>query len=113
MIDYILVIFILFLLSLFISGIIIYVAAKIIGEKEGFGTALLAAFIGSIIYAVLYYLFTPNLGWLASIIGGMAWLISLRGLYDIGWLKAFGIAIIVWFISAIVSFILPTVVGPL
>jgi len=113
MIDYFLVIFILFLLSLFISGIIIYVAAKMVGEEEGFRTALLAAFIGSIIYALVYYLLTPNLGWLASIIGGIAWLISLRGLYDIGWMKALGIAIIVWFISAIVSFILPTVVGPL
>ena len=113
MIDYILVIVILFLLSLLISGIIIYLAAKMVGEEEGFSTALLAAFIGSIIYALVYYLLTPNLGWLASIIGGIAWLISLRGLYDIGWLKALGIAIIVWFISTIVSFILPTVVGPL
>jgi hypothetical protein len=113
MIDYILVIFILFILSLFISGIIIYVAAKMVGEKEGFSTALLAAFIGSIIYALIYYLLTPNLGWLASIVGGIAWLISLRVLYDIGWMKALGIAIIVWFISAIVSFILPTVFGPL
>jgi len=113
MIDYILVIFILFLFSLIISGIIIYVAAKMVGEEEGFSTALLAAFIGSIIYTLVYYLLTPNLGWLASIIGGIAWLLSLRGLYDIGWLKVLGIAIIVWFISAIISFILPTVVGPL
>jgi hypothetical protein len=113
MIDYIFVIFILFLLSLFFSGIVIYVAAKMVGEKEGFGTALLAAFIGSIIYAIVFFLLTPNLGWLASIIGGIAWLISLRGLYDIGWMKAIGIAIIVWFLSTIISFILPTVIGPL
>ena len=104
---------ILFLISLFVSAIIIYVVTKIFGEKEGFGTALLAAFIGAIIYAVTYYFLRPELGWLASLIGGIAWLIALRGLYSIGWLKALGIAIIVWISAAIVSFILPTVTGPL
>ena len=104
---------ILFLISLFVSAIIIYIVTKIFGEKEGFGTALLAAFIGAIIYAATYYFLRPELGWLASLIGGIAWLIALRGLYSIGWLKAFGIAIIVWIIAAIVNFILPTVTGPL
>ena len=104
---------ILFLISLFVSAIIIYIVTKIFGEKEGFGTALLAAFIGAIIYAVTYYFLRPELGWLASLIGGLAWLIALRGLYSIGWLKALGIAIIVWIIAAFVSFILPTVTGPL
>ena len=104
---------ILFLISLFVSAIIIYIVTKIFGEKEGFGTALLAAFIGAIIYAVTYYFLRPELGWLESLIGGLAWLIALRGLYSIGWLKALGIAIIVWIIAAFVSFILPTVTGPL
>jgi hypothetical protein len=104
---------ILFLISLFVSAIIIYVVTKIFGEKEGFGTALLAAFIGAIIYALTYYFLRPELGWLASLIGGIAWLIALRGLYNIGWLKALGIAIIVWIIAAIVGFVLPTVTGPL
>lgn len=104
---------ILFLISLFVSAIIIYVVTKIFGEKEGFGTAFLASFIGAIIYAVTYYFLRPELGWLASLIGGVAWLIALRGLYSIGWLKALGTAIIVWIIAAIVSFVLPTVTGPL
>ena len=104
---------ILFLISLFVSAIIIYVVTKIFGEKEGFGTALLAAFIGAIIYAAIYYFLRPELGWLASLIGGIAWLIALKGLYSIGWLKALGIAIIVWIIAAIVGFVLPTVTGPL
>ncbi len=104
---------ILFLISLFVSAIIIYIITKIFGEKEGFGTALLAAFIGAIIYAATYYFLHPELGLLASLIGGIAWLIALRGLYSIGWLKALGIAIFVWITAAVVSFILPSVIGPL
>ena len=104
---------IVFLVSLVISAIIIYVVTKIFGEEEGFGTALLAAFIGAIVYAAAYYFLRPDYGWLASIIGGIAWLIALGVLYSIGWLKALCIAIIVWIIAAIVSFVLPTVIGPL
>jgi len=109
---------IVFLISLVISALIIYIVTKLFGEKEGFGTALLAAFIGAIIYTVVYYVFgiTPELAglrWAASIVGGIGWLIALRFLYSIGWLKALGIAIIVWIVAAVVGFFLPTMVGPL
>ena len=114
MIDVNLATLIVFLISLIISAIIIYFVTKIFGEeKEGFGTALLTAFIGAIIYAAAYYFLRPELGWLASLIGGIAWLIALGFLYGIGWMKALGIAVIVWIIAAIVSFVLPTVMGPL
>jgi hypothetical protein len=113
MIDVTLATVIVFFISLVISAIIIYAVTKIFGEKEGFGTALMTAFIGAIIYAATYYFLRPELGWLASLIGGIAWLIALGALYGIGWLKALVIAIIVWIIAAIVSFFLPTVIGPL
>jgi len=114
MIDVNLATLIVFLISLVISAIIIYFVTKIFGEKEeGFGTALLAAFIGAIIYAAAYYFLKPELGWLASLIGGMAWLIALGFLYSVGWLKALGIALIVWIIAAIVGIFLPTMIGPL
>jgi hypothetical protein len=113
MIDINLATVIVFVISLIISAIIIYVVTKMFGEKEGFGTALLAAFIGAIIYAAAYYFLKPELGWLASLIGGIAWLIALGFLYGIGWLKALVIAIIVWIIAAIVGIFLPTMIGPL
>src|SRR4030043_172061 len=113
MIDITLAAIIVFFISLVISAVIIYVVTKLFGEKEGFGTALLTAFIGAIIYAVTYYFLSPELGWLASLIGGIAWLIALGFLYSIGWLKALAIAIIVWIIAAIVSIFLPKIVGPL
>ncbi|MDO9097405.1 MAG: hypothetical protein Q7U60_04720 [Candidatus Methanoperedens sp.] len=100
-----------FLLSLVISTIIIYVVTKMFGEKEGVGTAILAALIGAIIYAVAYYFL--GAGFLASAIGGIAWLVALGSLYDIGWLKSLAIAVVIWIIANLVSFFLPTVIGPI
>jgi len=111
---------ILFVINLLISAIIIFIVTKIFGETEGFGTAILAAFVGAIIYTALYYIFgnisdLTGLKWVASLIGGIGWLIALRFLYSIGWLKALGLAIIIWIISAVVGYFLPILAttGPL
>lgn len=111
---------ILFIISLIISAIIIYIVAKIFGEKEGFITALIAAFVGSVLYTALYYVFgliaeLADYKLVASIIGGLGWLLALRFLYTIGWLKALGLAILIWIISAIVGYFLPNLgsTGPL
>jgi len=111
---------ILFFISLFISAIIIYFVTKLFRETEGFGTALLASFIGTIIYISLYYVFgniseLAGLKWFASILGGIGWLLALRFLYSIGWLKALVLAIVIWVISAIVGYFLPILAttGPL
>ncbi|MFO8015608.1 MAG: hypothetical protein R6U32_00740, partial [Candidatus Woesearchaeota archaeon] len=68
-----------FLISLVISAIIIYLAAKLLGEKEGFGTAVMAALIGAVIFGLASYLL--GIGWIASLVGGIAWLIALGSLY--------------------------------
>jgi uncharacterized membrane protein (GlpM family) len=52
-------------------------------------------------------------GLLAGLIGGFVWLLALGSLYNMGWLKALVVAVVVWIIAAIVGFILPTVIGPL
>src|SRR3989304_3280247 len=48
-----------FIVSLIISAIIIYVVTKLLGEKEGIGTALLAALAGAIIYALAHFFGGP------------------------------------------------------
>jgi carbon starvation protein CstA len=94
-----------FLISLIISAIIIYLITALFGEDEGGGTAILAALVGAIIYGLAYY-FLGN-GLLAAVLGGIGWVIALASLYDIGWLKAAVIAVIVWLVATVVSWILP------
>ena len=98
-----------FLISLLVSTVVIYFTTKFFGEKEGFGTAVLAAIIGTAIYSVAYA-FT---GIFASIIGGIVWLLALQRLYDISWMRSLLIAVVIWIFAAIVSWFLPTLRGPL
>jgi len=100
-----------FLVGLIVSTIIIYVITKLFEEKEGVGTAILAALVGAVIYALAYYFLGQGL--LAALIAGFVWLLALGSLYSMGWWKALGVAIIVWIVAFFVGFILPTVVGPL
>ena len=100
-----------FLFGLIVSTIIIYVVTKLLGEKEGVGTAILTALVGAVIYALVYYLLGEGL--LAALIAGFVWLLALGGLYSMGWWRSLGVAIIVWIVAFLVGFILPTVVGPL
>ncbi len=102
---------ILFVVGLIVSTVIIYIVTKLFKQKEGIGRAFLTALIGTIVYSVMYFIFGQ--GWIAAIVGGLVWLIALRGLYDIGWLKALGIAVIVWIAAVIVGLLVPTVPGPL
>jgi hypothetical protein len=100
-----------FIVGLIISTIIIFIVTKVFGEKEGIKIALATAIIGSIVYGVTYFLFGNGL--LAAIIGGIGWLLSLKWLYGMGWLKSIVIAVIIWVITSIVGILLPTAPGPL
>jgi hypothetical protein len=102
---------ILFVIALIISTVIIYLVTKLFGETEKIETALIAAVIGTVIYAIVYFLVGHGL--IAAIVGGIAWLIALRTLYKIGWLKSLAIAVIIWIATAIVGWFLPTLTGPL
>jgi len=99
-----------FVISMVVSTIIIYIVTKLLGEEEGFGSAVLAALVGAIIYTGAYFFLGTGL--LAAVIGGIAWLIALGSIYEIGWLKAMLIAVVMWIVVSILSF-LPTVIGPL
>ena len=99
-----------FIFSLLISTIVIYFVTKLMGEEEGFVTALLAALAGSFIYGVAAYFL--GVGFLATTIAGIAWLIALSSLYGIGWLKSFAVAVLIWILSGLVSILLPTLAGP-
>lgn len=100
-----------FLIALIVSGIIIWVITKLFGEEEGFGTALMAALTGAIIYTLAYF-FLGN-GLISIILAGIVWTLALGSMYNMGWLKAIVTAVIVWIVAFVVGLFLPTVVGPL
>jgi hypothetical protein len=102
---------VLFLIGLLVSSVIIFAVTSIFGEREGFSTAVGAALVGTIIYVIAYYFLGQGL--YASVIGGFVWLAALGGLYNMGWLKSAGVAILVWVAAAFVSVVVPTVIGPL
>jgi len=100
-----------FVLSWIVSSIVIYIVTKFFGEKKGIGTAFLAALVGTIVYIVAYMILGNGL--LAGLVGGIVWLIALGSLYNIGWARAFVIAIVIWFCAYVIGFVLPTLIGPL
>ena len=99
-----------FIVALIISTVIIYLITKLFGEREGIVTAFLAALIGTVIYVIAYYLLGQ--GWIAAIIAGIVWLLALQFLYKIGWLKSLVIAVVIWIVTTIVGWFLPTLTGP-
>jgi hypothetical protein len=99
------------LIALLVSTLIIYVVTKLMGETEGIGRALLAAIIGTVVYALAYWLLGNGL--LAAVVGGIFWLLALRGLYKIGWVKALVIAVLIWILATIIGYFLPSLAGPL
>ncbi len=98
-----------FVISLIVSTIVIYFTTKFFGEHEGIGTAILAAVVGTLIYSAAY----AYTGALASLVGGIAWLLALQWLYKIGWIRSLLIAVVIWVFAAIISLALPTLTGPL
>jgi hypothetical protein len=101
-----------FIVALIISTVIIYVIAKLLGETEGITTAFLAALIGTVVYTIIYYVLPNNL-FIAAIIAGIVWLLALQKLYTVGWLKSLLIAFVVWIVTTIVGWFLPTLTIPM
>jgi len=71
---------------------------------------LLAALVGTVVYALVFYFLGQGL--LAGLVAGIVWLMALMGLYNMGFPKALGTAIVVWVVAIIVGWFLPTLGGP-
>ena len=101
---------IVFILGIIVSTIIIYLVTKLFGEREGIKTAFFAAIIGTIVFTIVYAILGRSP--VAGIIGGIAWLIALRWLYHMSWLRSIAVAIIVWIAGIIIGSVIPTGIGP-
>ena len=67
-----------FVIGLVVSTIVIYFVSRFVGTKRGLKVAFFTAIIGSLIYATVYFLVGNGL--LAAVLGGIAWLLALKGL---------------------------------
>jgi hypothetical protein len=102
---------IIFLVGLLISTVVIYLVTSITRQRRSLKLALFTAIIGSIVYGIAYVLLGN--GFLSSVLGGIAWLLALKAIYRMGWLKALIVAIGIWIITTIIGVMLPTAIGPL
>lgn len=100
-----------FLAGLLISTVVIYLVTFILGQRRGIKLAIFAAIIGTIVYEIAYYFLGH--GFLATVLGGIAWLLALKTIYRMSWLKALIVAVIIWIIAYVIGSILPTATGPL
>lgn len=104
---------VIFVIGLVISTIIIFIVTKLFRERTNIGKAFITALIGALVWVVTYYLFGHGL--LAIVVGGIAWLFALRGIYGLSWTRSAIIAVIIWIISYFITVALglPTATGPL
>jgi hypothetical protein len=102
---------IIFLVGLLISTVVIYLITLILGQRRGIKLALFAAIVGSIVYGITYAIFGN--GFLSAVLGGIAWLLALKTIYRMSWLKSIIVAVIVWIITTAIGSLLPTAIGPL
>jgi hypothetical protein len=102
---------IIFLVGLLISTVVIYLVTSLTRQRRSLKLALFTAIIGSIVYGIAYVLLGN--GFLSSVLGGIAWLLALKAIYRMGWLKALIVAIGIWIITTIIGVMLPTAIGPL
>jgi hypothetical protein len=104
---------IIFVIGLVISTIIIFIITKLFRGRTNIGKAFITAVIGALVWVIAYYLFGHGL--LATVAGGIAWLLALKGIYGVSWTRAAIIAVIIWIVSyfVVVLLRLPTAPGPL
>ncbi|HEY7227067.1 MAG TPA: hypothetical protein VH481_02970 [Nitrososphaeraceae archaeon] len=104
---------VIFVIALVISTIVIFIVTKLFRGRTNLGKAFITAVIGAVVWVVVYYLFGHGL--LAIVVGGIAWLLALKGLYGLSWTRAAIIAVIIWIVSYFVAVALrlPTAPGPL
>ncbi|MEM0484660.1 MAG: hypothetical protein QW434_08205 [Pyrobaculum sp.] len=92
-----------------VSTIAIWIALKIFPGKqrrESLLGAALTALVGALIYWFFHSIF--KIPFISGVLAFFVWLYALRKLQGVGWLGAFGLAILIWIINGIFSLFLPT-----
>ena len=99
---------IVFVVSLLVGALGIYVGARVITDYEDYTYAIVTALLGAIIWAVVGFLFgwIPLLGPLLVLI---AYVAVINSRYPGGWGNAILISLIAWIASLVVLYLLALV----
>lgn len=99
---------ILFVVSLLIGALGIYVAASVLTERSDYTHAIVTALIASLVWAIVAFF----LGWI-PFLGPLLALIAYVGVINMqfpgGWIRASAIAIVAWLASLAVLYVLALV----
>lgn len=91
-----------FVVSLLIGGLGIYVGAKVIVDVEDYTYAIGTALIGGLLWGIIEF-FVPLIGGILAFIAYL-WIINRR--YPGGWIEAILIALVAWLAVAVVFVLL-------
>jgi hypothetical protein len=99
---------IVFVVSLLIGALGIYVGARVVADRDDYSYALITALIGAVVWAIVGFFF----GWiplLGPVLVFLAYVAVLNARYPGGWIDAALIAVIAWLASLLVLYALASV----
>jgi len=96
---------IVFIVSLLIGALGIYIGARVITDYEDYTYAIVTALIGAIIWVVVA-LFVGWIPFLGPLLALLAYVAVINWRYPGGWIEAIGIALIAWLASFAVLYVL-------
>jgi hypothetical protein len=94
-----------FVVSLLIGALGIYVGARVITDVDDYTYALVSALIASIVWVVVA-VFVGWIPFIGPLLALIAYLAVIKYRYPGGWLKAIAIALVAWLASLLVLYVL-------
>lgn len=96
---------IVFLVSLLIGALGIYVGARVVTDRDDYSYAIITALIGAVIWVVVAF-FVGWIPFLGPLLALLAYVAVINARYPGGWVNAAAIAMIAWLASIIVLYVL-------
>lgn len=96
---------IVFVVSLLIGAVGIYVGARLLTERNDYAYAVITAFIASLVWSIVAFF----LGWipfLGPLLALLAYLAIINMRYPGGWGNAIAISLLAWISSLVVLYVL-------
>ena len=100
---------IIFLVDLLILMLIIYLVTLLLGKRRSMKLALFTSIVGLIIYWIANSLWTNS--FVSAFLGGISWLVALKTIYRMGWIRSLIVAVGILIITYVVVTELRRVLG--